>query len=325
MSGGTTQLLATLDTLTFGGQFGWQGGWVDADNTEWDLTNLDGWWGTPAPKTARTDRPTSPGAYRGASYRGVRSISLELTVTQRNQDFALMRAAEQQVAGICSDPAILYPLTVADDLGSYTAYVELDGAILPAHRGGAGAMAAGMGWSTIFSIPLAAPDPRKFTPWVNANAAQATPDVGGVVATTPGVISTSPGVVSGTAGTVGQAIVTGVGTAPNPVVFVLTGVATNVSIIDLLGGSVLGYIGDLGPTDTVYINADAQPAYDVPGAPGPLNGRGALLNGAQNARSALTMRGGWPVVMPGSPRAFGLAGALGAGASLTVYTRGAWY
>lgn len=309
----------TLDALVAGGQFS-QLGEVYLDpggDLEINLSGLKGWWDSPAPVTARTPRRNASGQFRAAAYRGGRSVAIEVTCTSTSGNDLNVRLWEQKIAALCNNPALLYPLAVQDATGTWVAYVELDGAIVHVMRGG-------LAWSTVASIPVASPDNRRFAQgWTAVLAGSARAQSGGIVSTGTGIVSTGSGIVSGIAAGYPVATVTGLGTAVNPVVFKLTGVATNVLIADALGASQVYYNGNLGPTDTVWINTDSQPAYDLPGAPGPIPARGAVLNDNSNARSAVTIRGGWPVLSPGAIRTFLLSGGLGAGVSLTVYARGA--
>ncbi|MCW2904697.1 MAG: hypothetical protein JWO67_6962 [Streptosporangiaceae bacterium] len=312
-------MIVTLDTLTAGGQFdpGGGSGYVDAAGVEWTLTGLTGWFGTPAPATKRTARPTAPGMHRAAAYKGARTIVLGITATVTNQQSAPMRTAERAVAALCRDSALLYPLVVEDHLGKLLAYVELDGEILPTLRDG-------MDWSAVWSIPLAASDPRRFSPaWTASAAPTVVAASGGIDSTGAGIDSTGVGIDSGTSGTVPIAQAVATGTATNPVVLAVTGPASGFIVTEVETGRVLSYAGQLGPADTVLINTDSQPQYDVPGASGPVPGRGALL-GTSNARVALSVFGGWPRLSPSTVRSYLLGGTYGVGASLTAYSRGAY-
>lgn len=310
-------MILTLDTLQAAGQFSSAGGYIDTNNVEWVVTGLDGWLGTPAPAPKRTVRATAPGVNRGAAYKGVRTIVLGVTATQINQASAPMRTAERMVAGLCNDPALLYPLVVEDHLGRLMAYVELDGEILPALRDG-------MDWSTLWSIPLSAPDPRRFAvEWTAVTAPASVGSSGGIDSTGNGVDSTGLGVDSGTDVTAPQATAAAKGTATNGLVFAITGPTTNATVTESTSGIQVGYSGALGPADTVYINCDNQPAYDVPGAGGPIPARGVLLGGS-NARSALSVLGGWPSLPKGGSNTYLLGGTYSLGAGLVVYTREAY-
>lgn len=310
-------MICTLDTLTCGGQFSTGGGYIDANGVEWILETVTGWFGTPGPALKETARPVAPGVHRAAAYKGARTVVLTVVATHTAQQDAPMRAAEQQVAALCSDPSQLYPLVIEDALGKLQAYVELAGEILPTFRDG-------MPWSTRWSIPVSAVDPRRVTPsWTVTTAPASSVGYGGIDSTGTGIDSTGLGIDSGIAPVPPLATVLGGGTTNNPLVFAVTGPGSGFVITSTATGATLTYGGTLGPTDTVYINTDTQPAYDVPGAPGPIPGRGVLL-GAGNVRSALTVLGGWPTLPPGAARGYLVSGSLGAGAGLSVYTRGAY-
>src|ERR1700748_1444302 len=106
---------------------------VDAAGVEWTLPKLTGWYGPPAPRTARTDRPGAPGAWRAAAYRGARIVGLEIVATAATT--AGMRAGEQRVEARCAAPAPFWELVVPEGSGSSrVAMVELDDATLMAPR-----------------------------------------------------------------------------------------------------------------------------------------------------------------------------------------------
>lgn len=314
---GDPEFMVSLDRLVAGGQY--DGRVPVVQRVEMALTNLTGWWGSPPTRTSRTNRLNAAGSHRRPAFKDVRSIEVTVTATSQDQDGPTMRQVERALAATCGDPDQLYPLRVTDQLGTTCAYVELDGDVAVGLRDS-------LAWSSVITIPVVAPDPRRFgVDWHSASAGSPAEGAGGVEAFTPGVVATAPGVVAGRAAQPASVTVTGVGTAPRlPLVFQISGAAEDLTILDTSAASVLGYAGVLGADDTVWINTDDQPAHDVPGAPGVIPARGALLNSGANARAAVTRFGPWPVLRPGVTATFSLAGGLYPSTRFTVHTRDAW-
>lgn len=306
----------TLDGVTLGGLFE-PDPYVDEDGVEWVLTALNGWWGSPGTRTKRTDRITAPGAFRAAAYKGVRTIELGGVLTSDTHDGYLVRRAARQLAAICSDPADLYPLVVHDEVSKQCAYVELDGDVLTELRDN-------LAWSMRFSVQLAASDPRKFNEdWTTSAAPFVVEGFDGIATAGLGIISDAPGIATGTSPTPAIATTYGQGTAENPQVLQVNGPAENFTITNTSGGSSFGFRGQVGDQESLYINLDSLPAYGVPGSAKPIPGHGALI-GRTNARAAMSVRGGWPVLLPGSLASYLISGSLGYGSALIVHSRGAW-
>jgi hypothetical protein len=306
----------TLDGFTAGGQFTGQAPIVSG--VELIVTNVKGWWGTPSLRTERTPRTNGPGSYRGPAYSNDRSIEVTVVATSVALSGFAMRTLERQVAALCNDPDALYLMTVTDELGTTAAYVERDGDIDPQPRDG-------LFYSSVFSIPVCAVDPRRLgLSWVTATAPVASAGSGGIVTSGSGIVTTSPGISTGTAGVVPTATIVGSGTARQlPLVFQLEGPGGDLVINDSRG-PLVSYRGALGDSDTVWINADSQDAYDVPGAPGPVPAHGAILDSGGDARSAVSVRGGWPTLAPSELASFTLGGVSTTGAQLMVHTRPAY-
>lgn len=310
-------MLATLDTLVCGGHF--DGKAPVIDGIQWVLSDLTGWWGdAPASRVAHKDRPSAHGSHRSAAYLGDRNYELKVTATSIRRSAQEMRQAERKLAALCSDPAQLYALTVEDPDTTLCAYVERDGAVVAERRDG-------LRYSTVFSIPVVASDPFRYTrAWASAGPATAGVDgVGGIVTSGSGITTASPGIATGTAPTLAEVTVVGAGTRENQLVLVLTGPSGGVQIADLSGTSIVGVRGNLLATDVLYVNCSPRVAYDVPGLTDPLPPYGAVLGGA-NARSAVWVTGGWPKVLPGELHRFRLTGSTGPGTALAAYTRGTW-
>lgn len=304
----TTFPNVTLDGLTL--LFRTEGGPVDVDSVgvEWLLTKFDGWPGIPAPRTVRTDRPGHAGSFRAAAYRGPRIVTMEWVATA--PDIPTMRAAEAQVAAVCSDPARLYEMVVTESGFSRSVMVELDDAILTAPRT----------WcSSTFSARVAAPDPRKHdTAWQSPIGTMGTAPVGGSDFAAPGVSVASPGLDFGTPGQPSAVSVTNAGSAVARPLFAITGPVTQPQIVDVTNGTTIIYTGTLGPTDVLTINTDEFPVQGFPG-------HGVYLNSTNNQRPALLTPNGWPSVAPKATVTYNLRATAYSAASMTVSLRSAWH
>lgn len=290
-------------------------GGPDAFGCWWSISKVRGWRGSGKPRTNRSGRSTASGSIRGAAYRDERIIVLDGQVKAPSPSG---RADVEERLGQLfpdRDDVDLWPLWRTGENGiRQVRYVELDDELDP--------VPLGRYWCE-FSIQLAAPDPRKFGAWRSIPVGAPTQGEGGIVSTGNGVVSTGLGVVSGTAGQASTAQVVGEGSARNPVVYQLRGPMSDVTVADTLGSGRHRWFGAIPAEETVFINTDDQPAYDVPGAPGPIPAFGALI-GTTNARHAVLRTGAQPQVWPGTTRLFAVTGDVGANALFTLHTRPCW-
>lgn len=306
----TTFPNVTLDSLQL--LFQVEGGPVDLDaaGVEWLLTKFDGWAGTPAPRTVRTDRPGHAGTFRSAAYRGPKIVNMEWIATA--PDIPTIRAAEVQVAAACSDPGRLYEMIVTEAGFSRSMMVELDDAILASPRN----------WnSTLFSGRVAAPDPRKHdTAWQSPIGTLGTPSSGGLDFASPGVSMSGLGLDFGTVGTPSAASVKNFGTAVARPLFAVTGpLASQWQIVDLVTGIAITYAGPaLGSSDIVTINCDDFPVQGFPG-------HGCYLNSSINQRPFLLTPSGWLAVAPGATATYVLRASSFTAATMTASLRSAWH
>lgn len=214
-------------------------GSTDSNGCDWILTKESGWFGSPAIKTARTDKPAARGLFRGNEFRGGRVMTIEGTLAAPNVN--ALRAAQRAIAGICPDPHAQYPLTVIDENGyGLYANVALDGEILTTPISAL---------SVDFSLQLVAPDPRKFssTP-TTLTTLLASGGSGGVMYPVTYPVS------YGVPGAPGAVTLTNNGTAEADPLCVLTGPLTNPSLIRGDTGDTVTYNGTLTATDTVVID-----------------------------------------------------------------------
>lgn len=306
--------MTTFPSVTLDGQnwlFRVEGGPlpVDANGVEWILTKFDGWTGKPSPRTARTDRQGHPGSFRSASYTGPRIMNLEVVATAPS--VLAMRAAEAAMAAVCSDGAKLYEMVVAESGFSRSVFVELDDAILSVPR---------LWNQTVFSLRLAAPDPRKHdSAWQSPIGLLGIAPTGGAAFTSPGLVFSSF-VDFGTPGVPAVVLVTNTGTEVAHPIFAVAGpLAANWQIVDATNGTIITCTKALSSTDTVTINSDDFPAQGFPG-------HGVYLNVSNNQRSSLLTPGGWPAVMPGQTVTYNLRSVTYSSvASMTVSLRSAWH
>lgn len=284
---------------------------TDSNGVEWLLTKFDGWAGVPAPSavsTTRINRVNHSGAFRSASYRGPRILSMELHVTA--PDVQTLRNVEEQVNSICSDPAQLYPMVVTEGGLTRVVMVELNDAI----------SSAPINWySTHYAFALAAPDPRKHdNSWQSSIATLGVSSSGGLVLTSPGASYASPGADFGTVGSPSQASVHNFGTATARPFFAVQGpLQAPWQISDIGSGAVINCTRALGATDSMVINCDDFPAQGFPG-------RSAYLNTSISQRAAILVPFGWPKVLPGATNTYVLRSTSFTAATMTVSLRSVW-
>ncbi|MER5671164.1 hypothetical protein [Pseudonocardia alni] len=272
----------------------------DDEGTSLICTGLDGWHGPPARRSQLTDRPGADGAFRGEAYRGSRTIALE------GKHFAAdgrrLRTLERRLAGICADPARLYPLRVEDELNPLTAYVELSGEV----------KVAPTNYDTgVVSLSLTAPDPTRFGDWITSTIPAPTEGVGGVVSDSPGVDASGDGVLAGTAPSPTSITVTNPGSAPAVVVVEIKGPSSSPSVFVTDTGAQLNLAATLYDGESMFINCSTQYAHEVPGqALGTyMFGRSLFGPGGYSGGAGLTVVNGvWPVLPPGGTATFLITG-----------------
>lgn len=222
----------TVDTLTINGS-------TDANGCDWILTSEKGWFGKPAIKTNRMDKPASRGAIIGSEHPAARVVTLAGRMSA--PDAPTMRNAEDQLLGICADSSTLYPITCTDERGlTLTALCKLDGEILFTP------VAAS---TADFSIQLVCPDPRKF-------AQNPTVVTAGLQAATVGGVTYPVGypVNYGTPGISGSLTLPNAGTAEADIIFTIQGPVTNPMLADPRTGNTVTYMSALAANDQLVIN-----------------------------------------------------------------------
>lgn len=289
--------------------------YIDPDTgTAWICTSLSGWRTAPARRTRHTPRTTSDGATRSAAYRDVRGLMLEGRFFPRD---AVQGAVDARlVTGLCPDPGERYPLHVDEADQTLVAYVEQGDEIVcdPVREDAL--------WD--FQIPLLAADPYRYAAqWVSATSEGTGLDgTGGIDFTSPGPSFAAPGLAMGTSPSPIECVVRGIGTYPLQLVYQVLGPTSGVQIVDQDGTSVIGLRGQVAAGESVFVNASALDAFDVPGALVPVPAYSAVI-ATQSARSAVWATS-YPVVRPGEVHRIRMSGAIGAGAALIVHARGVY-
>lgn len=247
----------------------WQLDWLefnpdveDADGLHWIMTDIRGYFDSPAPRAQMSERVNAHGAFRGPNWRKARTISI--TGRCFAPDHVALRDAQARVAGICGAVDETYALTCYDESGVTTCLVRLDDDILtkplktyhPAFE---------------FSIQLIAPDPRRYSNAIATSTTGLPRDGSGTgldfaqLAELPGSgtglyfgdgMPTS-GLVFGTATLSGGVRLTNSGTAPSSPIYTLRGPLTKPVLTATQPDGVSGqmkYNAELGPQDTVVID-----------------------------------------------------------------------
>ncbi len=152
----------TLDGLVFGG------GVDPATGCEYYASEVTGWLGAPAWRTNRQAALGAHGEYSGPQWREGRTITIEGRVACPTEQ--AREAAERRIGALCDDPTATYDLVRLEPSGPVRAGVRLGGETL---------VSMGRGRLHLdYSIPLYAPDPRKYLPARSAPVRLPTPGTG---------------------------------------------------------------------------------------------------------------------------------------------------
>jgi hypothetical protein len=244
---------------------------IDSDDTRWWMTNLDGWWGPPAPRLAGQDRPQDHGEYDAPSWYGPRIITVtgETTAVSRT---AAMHARTIMASVCASDPSQLYRLTVSEP-GEPTrqAMVRLADATKISPVVGA--------WFK-WQLALKSPDPRRY------DAAESVlplyPPTGALGGIT--VPLTVPLTISTTGMSTSAATATNAGTVATRPTATFAGPLVDPQIAHLGKGRSLSLTATLAAGDVLVADFDR---------------RTLLLNGSASRSSTLTDSAAWWELDPG--------------------------
>ncbi len=270
------------------------GGWAldqrDADGVLWLVDRLDGWAGADV-RLSADPRPGEHGAFAPSVLYGPRTLQLEGRIEAPT--LPLRRAAEDRLSALTNALGGV-PLRVDEPPLSRQAAVWRAGRLSAVVRG----------TTARYTLPLVAPDPRKYDV-AEQNAPVGLLDTSGMGFSWP---LTFP-INFGSAGTGGDVNVTNTGNADTWPVLILTGPALNPVVRNNTTGERLTFSIDL-PAGS-FLEVDAAE-------------RTVLLDGTANRRTALSSGSSWPRIAPG-PNTFQFrASTYSALASLVVRFRSAW-
>lgn len=264
---------------------------VDDAGVTWATTGLSGWRGSPSTTVQVTQRPADHGGWASATPR-LTPRQLELTLYIQAPDTTSMDAAYEQLLAAAGTG----PVTLQVSEGSLTrqATVYRNGEILPTDDGGY--------WAT-YSVPLVAPDPRKYAGVQSGSTALASGSGGLVLpAAMPLVLS-----YTGTGGTITAA---NPGTIATALTLTIAGPVQAPQVVTSYPDgtiSVLAYSQSLAAGEVLTIDAGAHTA----------------TIGGTSVRRYLT--GPWPLVPPASAVVLQFRAAVySAPAVLTATWRPAW-
>jgi hypothetical protein len=286
----TTRRQVTIGTLTLDQ--------VDNAGTAWLVTDLVGWRGSPATTLSVTQRPADHGGWVGPTPKLIpRQMELQLFVEAASDDLMTV-AYEQLLAAVGIGPVTLQ-VTEGGLLRQMVVY--RNGDVLPTSDGG--------NWA-VYSVPLLAPDPRRYGAATSVQVLLPSTS-GGLSWPVSWPISWPATVVSG------DAALPNSGTAATSPVITLYGpasgpaLATPIVTITAADGttSVLTYADTIGPGDWLVIDTDAK---------------SVLYNGQSTRRGLLQVIGGWPVIAPGGAQLTFRAATYDTTSRAVVSYRPAW-
>lgn len=265
---------------------------TDDAGVEWLLQSLSGWRGSTATTLQVTQRPAGHGGWATSQpWLTPRQMELVVTLSASDPD-ALDSAVEQLVAAVDTGPVTL---EVTEHGLTRQCTVYRNGDVFPT---------SDFDTSATYSVPLIAPDPRRYAADEAVTTLALPSSTGGLTFPATWPVTFSATVVSGTAhldnpGTVSAPLRLVVyGPVSQPLVTVTSTDGTTRS---------LAYSGDIATGDWLDLDTEA---------------RTALYNGQANRRSLLT--GDWPDVPPGGADIAFRAGTYSATAQLVATHRAAW-
>ena len=267
-------------------------GSVDASGVAWVLRGLKGWDGPPAVGQV-TQRSADHGGWPSAAYYGPRLMTLSVEAkapTQALRD----QAAERLVQAVpVSDLATF----VYNEPTPKQCYVRQNGSAN-----------IGMDKPTlvdvVFSIPLVAPDPRKYaTVPFSGTATLPAPVINPL--TLPVVL---PAGFPGSIPAIDSAVVcTNAGTFESRPVITVSGPITSPQVVNAATGQTITFTGlSLAATDQLVIYTDARQSF---------------LN---NSFQAADTSSAWWVLEPGTTQVYLAGGNFAGGATITVSYSSAW-
>jgi hypothetical protein len=284
---------STTTRTTYASLDGWSATATDDQGTEWWLSTVEGWAGTPSVRQSGVDRPQDHGGFDGPSFYGSRIITLAGSAISLDQSTALL--ARDIVASVCSDPSQLYTLKLTEP-GRPTrrASVRLNAEtkVSPVNE-------ASFDWQ----LQLKSPDPRRYDDTETVvTLSPPTGAIGGL--TVPVTVSFS---ISTTGLSTSSATATNAGTIATRPVVTLNGPLVDPQIANLTAMRTLSFTLTIASGDYLVVDFDR---------------RTALLNGTASRSSALTSTAAWWELAPGGNDLQFTAGG-GDGTAVIRY-RSAW-
>lgn len=291
-----TTALASSRSVVLGG-FALTG--TDDAGVQWMVTDLTGWRGSPATTVQVTQRPADHGGWPTATPK-LTPRQMEITVGVFAPGGAEMTAAyERLVTAVSTGPVLL---EVTEDGTTRQAVAYRNGDVLPTGDGGA--------WST-YSVPLIAPDPRRYGP-LSQVALYLPASSGGLSWPVSWPVSWPATVVTG------DAALPGGGTVDSPLTVTVYGptsggtpLTSPLVAVTLPDGTVqtLLYTDSVGVNDFLAIDCEAK---------------SVLYNGTSTRRGLLQVIGGWPSIPPGGAQMSFRAGTYDTTSQVQVSYRPAW-
>lgn len=303
ITGAPFTAVPAADTGYWTGSISWQPAWaaspfviplgsVDGNGVSWIIKKLDGWDGPPTVGQV-IQRSADHGGWPAAQYYGPRLLSLTVMASAPSQALRDQAAVQLVQAVPVSDLATF----VYNEPVPKVAYVRQNGSAN-----------IGMDKPTLtdveFTIPLVAPDPRKYatTPLVQTATLPA-PVINPL--TFPVIL---PIGFPGRLPAIDSAVTcVNSGTFETRPIITLSGPIDSPQVVNAVTAQVVSFTGlNLGPADQLILDTDARQAF---------------LNGAFYPADVSSA---WWVLGPGSTQVYLTGGNFAGGATITVSWSSAW-
>jgi Phage tail protein len=223
-------------------------GQVDANGTAWILQEVKGWDSAPSAVGQVTQKSADHGGYPTAQFYGPRIITLTVMASAPSQALRDVARAQLQQCVPISDLAVF---TYAEPI-PLLAYVR--------RNAGAGVDETYMTLTDVqFSIPLVAPDPRKYATVADGGSSQAPAAVTLLTLPFTALPVTFPaGIPAGLTGI----LAINAGTFETRPIVQVNGPVTSPSIINGAAGQAVTFTGlVMGSSDVLVLDMDARQAF----------------------------------------------------------------
>lgn len=264
-------------------------GATDANGTTWILKSVTGWDSPPSVGSV-IQRSSDHGGWPAIQTYGPRIITLDVMASAVNQEMRdVARAALQQAIPIGDLATFTY-----DEPVPKAAYVRRNGSATVSET-------CPTLCDVEFTIPLVAPDPRKYSVMQHYESSAYVAATGGIP-----VSFSVPVTITGTSGSGGQLGIANAGTFETRPSIVINGpIASPVITNATLGMSVSWSNVTLGTGDVLLVDMDARQGY------------------VNNSYTPADPGSAWWVMQPG-PSEIQLTGDQSGGSAITVYWYDAW-